>query len=210
MKKPKHPKNPPSLFVLQIFYVEVTLTPSQSTQFFFCNVQSKPVRKNVCVAKLFHCRWQQLQTGYFRLENSTFPFIPVHLKTFCELAAERSSSIRAGLIWKVNNRLGVSTCGVANLSFLMWFNVAFNGIIPTNVGSFEFESQSESERCLTAFWGFFLRRVNGAEGRRVNKLKHMWTLQSHSIMLFADSLVGLIITLTGFWHFLSYFILDIK
>lgn len=67
----------------------------------------------------------------------------------------------------------------------------------------EFESQSESERCLAAFF-FFPRRVNRTEGRRVNKLKHMWTLQSHNI----DSLVGRALIIDAD-RFLAFFILYI-
>lgn len=45
----------------------------------------------------------------------------------------------------------------------------------------EFESQSESERCLAAF---FSHRVKGTERRRADKLKHMWTLRAHKVSLF--------------------------
>lgn len=120
------------------------------------------------------------------------------------IAKELSSSIWVWLIWKVYDRLEVSTCGVANLSFLMWFSVAFNGIIPTNVRDLSATWVWISVRKWKMFGRlfFFSCRVSGTEGRRANKLKHMWTLQSHNI----DSLVGpaLIIDADRFLAFFIY------
>lgn len=87
----------------------------------------------------------------------------------------------------------------------MWFNVAFNGIIPINVRDLSATWVWISVRKWKMFGRlFFSPRVNGTEGRRANKLKHMWTLQSHNI----DSLVGRALIIDAD-RFLLYFIIFI-